>query len=443
MKTQSLFGDEDEGAKHPKVKKRPGEARLRYAERSQVTLTPFDLDSLVADDHPVRQVLAFVERLDLSALLDRIGSREHGPGRSATDPRILIALWIYATYRRVFSSHELARLCREHNAFRWLAGGLNMDQHVLSDFRSKNADAFDEVLVELLATLMEAGVLRMKRVAQDGVKIRASAGQSSFRREPSLKKCLKAAKRRLAAAKKRRSDPKKDQRKAAARERGAREREERVARAVAKLPDVRKANSKRKKDPEEARVSTTDPDARIMRMGDGGFRPAYNIQLATDTASRLVVGVSANNVGTDRGQLLPMLDDIRRRTGEQPKELLVDGGFVNYEHMDEAAARGVKVFAPVGKPGPQDEDVDPHTPRPEDSDATRAWRRRMKSEKAKETYKERGATAETVNADLKANRGLDRVTVRGIGRVTSVFLLAVLSYNAMRIIALGALAALT
>lgn len=451
MTTQSLFGEDDEAPKKKRgASDRPvGKPRLRLVERSQLTLAPFDLDGLVPDDHRVRQVWAFVEALDLSPLLKQIRARGETPGRPATDPRLLLALWIYATYRKVASSHELARLCVEHNAFRWLCGGVSINQHTLSDFRSTNAKEFDRILIELLGALLHAKVLRIKRVAQDGMKVRASAGQSSFHRETSLEESLKIAAKRLKAAKKGLLDPKKNARKAAAQERAAREREERVKQAIAELPNVRARSEarrgKKKKKPEEARASTTDKDARVMRMGDGGYRPAFNVQLAADTETRLIVGVSVSNVGSDYSQFGPMLEDIERRTGEIPKEVLLDGGYVNHEAYDAASEGGSTVYSPPkgSVQDARDGTSISYERKPSDSDETAKWRKRMKTEKAKAIYKERAATIETVNADLKAHRGLDRVHVRGVDKVTSVFLLGVLGYNAMRLISLGALGALT
>ena len=440
MSTQNLFGGDDETPTTKGKAAAAGKARLRVADRSQVTLAPFDLDSVVPDDHVVRLIWGFVEKLDMSPLLKRIKAVEHGPGRSANDPRILLALWIYAIDRKVASSHELARLCVEDNGFRWLCGGVSMNQHSLSDFRSTNAAAFDEILVELLGTLIHVGVLGMKRVAQDGMKVRASAGQASFRREASLKAALRKARESLKEAKKGLLDPKKNERKAAAKERAARERKERLEEALAMLPKAREANTRNKK-PEEVRVSTTDPDARVMRMGDGGFRPAFNVQFVTDTETRLLVGVAANNCGSDRNQLVPMLDELERTTGAIPKEVLVDGGFVSFDELDQVHAREITVYAPVPTEG-RVEGVDPHARKPTDSEATAKWRERMKTDEAKEIYKQRAAVAETVNADLKSHRGLDRITVRGVERVNSVFLLAVVAYNAMRITALGLLGVL-
>jgi hypothetical protein len=172
-----------------------------------------------------------------------------------------------------------------------------------------------------------------------------------------------------------------------------------------------------------------------MKMGDGGFRPAYNVQLATDVESRFVVGVHVTNAGTDMGQMVPMLDDIERRTGERPVEHLVDGGFAKREAITEAAERGVTVYAPVSTP--KKNDVDPHEAKPNDTAAVAEWRQRMATDEAKAIYKERAATAETVNADLRI-RTLDRLLVRGTDKVMSVALWAALTYNLMHWISVTA-----
>jgi hypothetical protein len=174
-----------------------------------------------------------------------------------------------------------------------------------------------------------------------------------------------------------------------------------------------------------------------MKMPDGGFRPAYNVQLATTVdEARAIVGVAVTNRGSDAGQSTPMLDQVERRTGVRPAELLVDGGYAQHKAIDEAAAQQVTVFAPVPEPR-KDDTRDPHQPREGDSEAVAAWRQRMGTEEAKEIYKQRAATAETVNADGKAHRGLDSMAVRGLGSVAGSAALFALTYNVLRLITLG------
>jgi hypothetical protein len=191
-------------------------------------------------------------------------------------------------------------------------------------------------------------------------------------------------------------------------------------------------------------VSTTDPDARVMKMADGGFRPAFNVQLATTTdAARAIVGVSVTNRGSDQGQATPMLEQIEARTGVRPTELLVDGGYPSHDAIDQATAAGVTLYAPVPKPRskasePPDPPIDPHLPKPSDSDAVAAWRVRMGTDSAKQIYKERAATAETVNADAKAHRGMAATALRGLDKVTGSACLFALTYNILRFITVSA-----
>jgi len=404
---------------------------VRMANRKQVQLRPCDLESVLAADHVARTLWAAVERLDLSRFYEDIAARGSAPGRSATDPKILVTLWLYATSEAVGSARELARLCESHDAYRWICGGVPMNHHTLSDFRVGYEKALDALLTEVLAVMMKSGLVKLKRLAQDGMRIRASAGAASFRREKKLRDYLRIAKAEVERLKAQGDspDPDRSARERAAEERAAREREHRVGRALDQLPSIRKSKTSAE-DKENARASTTDPEARVMKMADGGFRPAYNLQLATDTESRVIVGVRVSNVGSDMGLMEPMLDEVESRTGHRPEQHLVDGGFAKKSDIESAAARGVTVYAPV--PKPREASIDPHAPKDDDSHVVATWRQRMGTEEAKQIYKERAATAETVNADLRTLRGLDRLVVRGADKVKSVLLWGVLTYNLLR-----------
>lgn len=203
----------------------------------------------------------------------------------------------------------------------------------------------------------------------------------------------------------------------------------------AKRAEKSEKAKKTEKAKKELRVSTTDPEARVMKMGDGGFRPAYNIQYATETESRLIVGVAVTNIGSDMGQMLPMHEAVESRLGRRPKQWLVDGGFAKHQAIDELEAKGTKVYAPV--PAPRNPAIDRHQRKEEDTERTWGWRRRMKGKRAREIYKERGATAETVNADLRTWRGLQRLPVRGSIKVKAIAVLQALTYNMLRCISMG------
>lgn len=406
--------------------------RFQRPDRRQFTWRPASLESLIPEDHRVRAVWEFVESLDLSEVYRKIRAVEGRPGRTPIDPRILVALWLYAIVEGVGSARAVERLCEEHVAFQWICGGVSVNHHTLSDFRVGHPEVIDRLLSQSVAVLMEAGLVTLKRVAQDGMRVRASAGAASFRKRTSLGKCLEAAEAQVQALRKElEEDPgATHRRQAAARERAARERKERVSAALAQWDEVASKRPPGERE-EKARVSTTDPEARVMKMGDGGFRPAYNAQLATDTETQVIVGADVTNAGRDAGQIAPMVERIEERCGQAPREVLVDGGFVSLKDIEQVAAKepGVKVYAPV--PQPRDAGRDPHQPLPDDSEALASWRARMGTAEAKEIYKERAATAECVNA-IARNRGLRQFLVRGVDKATSVLLWFALAHNMMR-----------
>ena len=297
-----------------------GTPRVLMAERNQIALRAVDLEGTVGPEHSVRDVWAFVERLDLSALYTEIGSIEGRAGRAAIDPKILTALWLYATVDGVGSAREIERLTETHDAYRWICGGVNVNHHTLSDFRCARVDVLDELLTQSVAVLMNQGLVKLARVAQDGMRVRASAGAGSFRRRSALKLCLEQARDQVQALKGEiDADPNAgNRRRRAAHERAAKERQERLTQALEQLAEVEKQKKNKKataKNPNESeeqyrkrsepRASSTDAEARVMKMADGGFRPAYNVQLASTPDSQIVVGVAVNNCGSDGGQLSP------------------------------------------------------------------------------------------------------------------------------------------
>jgi transposase len=417
---------------------RSQDARVVRPVRNQIQFLMQDLDGTLPEDHQARAIWDFLDRLDLSRLYSSILAVEGGPGRPASDPQVLLALWVYATVEGVGSARKLERLCREHDAFRWLCGGVPVDYHLLSDFRREHQEALDELLTQVVATLMAENLVTLAEVAQDGLRVRASAGSGSFRRQARLEECLEAAQTRVKHLAKEREhpDPGVTRRERAARERAARERLERVEQALTQLPAVQAAKERyakhagkaRQSKLREARVSTTDPEARVMKMPDGGFRPAYNVQLATDVDSQVIVGVGVINRGTDQGEGLAMEEQVAQRTGQHPGAYLVDGGFVDLEDILTLEGRGVRVYAPpkkreedrkvTWKAGTQPEVV--------------AWRERMGTEEGQAIYRHRAATAECVNAQSRGKYGAQRFTVRGVAKVTGIALLLAITHNLLR-----------
>jgi len=405
--------------------------KVLEADRRQVRLIPMDLETAVAEDDPVRAVWAFTERIDLSCFYRGINSIVGLPGRPAIDPKILFALWVQATLDGIGSAREIERRCSVDVRYQWICGGVVPNYHTLSDFRSDSAKAFDQILSDIVTVLLTEGLVEMKRVAQDGVRVRAHAGAGSFRRGKRLKEMRKLASEQVQKLREEiDQDPSTSKRREdAARKRAARERLDRIKRALEHLPKVqarKKSNNGKKKT--EARVSTTDPEARVMKMADGGFRPAFNVQFATDTQSKVIVGVEVTNEGTDLRMLEPMVTKIEDQF-TCPQQWLVDGGYVNLGVIEQMANRGCTIYAPPR--APRAEGVEPTTVRPTDNEAVAAWRRRMASDEGKQIYKERGATAELVNAHAR-RRGLQQFLVRGLERVLSVALLHAITHNFAR-----------
>lgn len=406
--------------------------RLASANRAQLFLHPVDLDSLVAADHPARAIWEFVEQLDLSPYYDEIKAVEGEPGRPPIDPKIQATLWLYATCDGVGSARELARLCKAHDAYRWICGGVSVNHHTLGDFRVGHEEKLDELFTQVLAVLMADGLVTLSRVAQDGTRVRASAGAASFHRKKKLKKCLELAREQIREVKKQADDGSVNAREQAARERAAKDRKQRMEHALEELKKVQ-ATKKTAEEKEAARASSTDPEARVMKMPDGGFRPAFNIQLATTTKEKVIVGVSVTNVGSDQKQVQPMLEQIEARTGERPAEILVDGGYVKLQDIEEVQNAETQVYAP--EPEHRDGSAG-GVPRKGDSEQVAEWRKRMATPEGKAVYKERGETAELVNARFKENFAL-KLRVRGTKKVLSIALWCAIANNLMRWIALS------
>jgi len=400
--------------------------RLETANREQIELLPCDLETLLPPGHAARLVWRFVEGLNLQPFYDAIRAREGRAGRPAIDPKILVALWLYATIDGVGSARELDRLCYAHDAYRWLRGGVSVNYHTLSDFRMAHYAALDALLTQSVAVLVHRRVVTLTRVAQDGTRVRASAGVRSFRRRPTLDVALRLARQQVARTAAQ-LQGEVNARETAAQHRAAQERLERIEQALAEMPAV-EAVKVRNRSKSAPRVSTTDPEARVMKMMDGGYRPAYNVQFATDVDSQVVVGVSVTNVGSDQAELVPMLDQITRRTGQVPAAELADGGFVSTEGIREVTRRGVTLYAPVptgshapGSGATAGQDA-----------AITAWRARMDTAEAKTIYRARAGTAERINADARTHRTLNTIRVRGLAKVLTAVLWVALANNMMR-----------
>ena len=418
--------------------------RLRSPNRAQVALRMECPESLVSEDDPVRVIWEVTGKLNLSRFYEPVKAREGHVGRDATDPRLLLALWLYASTQGVGSAREVARLCESHRGYQWLCGGVSVNYHLLSDFRVSHGEALDEFLTQILAVLSQRKLIEVWRISQDGLRVRACAGAGSFRRRNRLQDYLEQAREHVRQLRAQVEDASQaatlSTRQRAAQERAGRERAERLEKALAQLPELEKRQKQRAptvsakdraKKLKEPRASTTDAEARVMKMSDGGYRPAYNVQLACDPESRAVVGVEVTDQGVDTQQSEPMRRQVEQRTGGCVREHLMDGGYLDFEQIDRAAHQGVELYVPAKPPRNPEKRASAYEPRLGDSEATAKWRQRMGTPEGQKVYSLRASTIETINADLRCYRGLTPFTVRGRSKVRCVALWAVLAYNLM------------
>jgi len=413
--------------------RRPG-LRIATAVRDQLGIEIICPDDLVSRDHRVREVWAYVAACDLTAFYDKVQAVEGGPGRAANDPAVLMGLWLYATLEGVGSARQLERLCESEHAYRWLRGRVGVNYHTLADFRVAAEGVLDELLTRSMAALVEAGIVGLDSLMVDGLRVRASAGASSFHRRSRLLAMEKLAREKVASL---RAELDADPNASAQRrqQRQLREAEARQQRLVAaqeaakaieeeRLREAKEQRRSAPKNKSETRGSSTDADARNMKMANDGYRPAYNVQIKTDQKSGLIVGVEVTNKASDRGQLVPAVEEIKRRYGRKPERVLADGGFDGKADIEELHQGHIEVFCPVtgskGRPVPA-------APKPGEGAGVRAWRERMSREESYVIYRQR-IRCEHPHAHMR-NRGLQQFVVRGMQKAKAVMLWHVHAFN--------------
>jgi transposase len=407
--------------------KTPARIRLEEPNRSQATMTFAVPDDAISSTHAARVIWSVIGTLDLSKFLVGVKSVEGSVGRKTKSPQMKLALWLYAITQGIGSARRIAELVRSDVAYRWIVGDVSIGHHTLSDFRAGQGAALEQLMTDIIASLIHKGVLSLDVVAQDGIRIRAAATAPSFRRVPSLLECREQAALHLKATLAQADDPELSRAQVARREAAARDFQQRIEEAIETVSELQ---AKRSPSDKPARASTTDAEARVMKMADGGFRPAYNVQMATAGSPlggpRTIVGVRVTNVGSDMGSVTPMLEQIERRTGMLPKALLADANHAKHECIRAATDNGVEVLIAV----PEREAKQGPNVNPEES--ILAWRERMETEEAKTLYRARASLCELSNAHLRTLHGVDNFLVRGIAKVTCVALLASVAANILQ-----------
>jgi transposase len=426
---------------------RHGGARVREANRAQVSFELVDVEQLLPQDHKARLVMAFVEGLEISALYAAVKARDSIAGRPAADPKLLLALWLYATIDNIGSARALEERVERDIAYRWIMGGVRINYHQLSDFRVAHGDVLDRLLTQSVAALLAEGLVSLDEMIADGTKVKASAGQGSYAKASRLERAENAAREQVeklrseVAAAAGASHEASSKRAKAARERAARERLEQVEKAKVALAELQREKAERAKThaeeedkKAEPRVSLTDPEAQRMRFADGAVRPGYNMQVVTAT-NGIVLAVDATTRRNDTGLAGAVMEMVKTRYGTLPKKLLVDTKYAvagDIVALAEDPYGPVMVYAPVPEERPDDQ-VKPDTlrrrqaQRGNEHPALQEWRGRMNTSAGNDIFRKR-RRIETTNAWFK-NHGLDRFTVRGLAKAKIIALWQALAHN--------------
>jgi len=320
--------------------------RVKAVNRNQMIFQTVDVEKLIEEHHPARSIWAFVGQLDLSRFYAAIAATEGQAGRTAWDPRVLISLWIYAYSVGIGSAREIGRRCCFDPAFQWLSGMERINYHTLSDFRVGYTEGLQELFVQVLGVLSAEGLVSLERVMHDGTKIKACAGADSFRREQRVRAHLEAAREQIQAL----DDPQAHEpsRSEAARQRVLKEREQRLEQALQELSKIQEAKSGAQAQ-EAARVSTSDPEARIMKQSDGGYAPSYNVQLSTEASHKIIVAAEVSQSSSDYGELIPAVERIQENLGQKPRQMVADGGFTSRDNIVQMEAKGVDFIGSLGE----------------------------------------------------------------------------------------------
>jgi len=417
--------------------------RTKSANRDQLIFDVIDYDKLIPESHRARTIVSFVEKLNLETFYSQIKAREGIAGRSAIDPKLLLSLWLYATLEGIGSARLLEKLCERDCAFRWICGGVLINYHTLSDFRANSAIGLDQLLTDIVSTLILSGIATIKTIAQDGTKKAASASMKSFKTRKQLGKLKKAVELQVKAL---RSELEKDSsasqtRAEARRQQDILKREKRIAKALSELPKVEATKEAAKKKVKkgtkisEAKVSLSDPEARIMKFADGSTDAGYNAQVAYDPESHIVVSVDMTNQGNDKNLLKPMVENIESRYEGQVERVLVDTGYPTHQDIIDLAEREnpILVYSPLPK---KKENVKPESERKRKlreenyAEPVKAFNRRMKNRASQKIYKRR-SRIETFNGILH-NRMTTGFHVRGKAKAKSELLLHVIGHNIMQ-----------
>lgn len=329
---------------HHKSEDKPP-VRVKTVQRDQMVLRPLEVEQLLGPEHPARAIWELVGQCDLERFYETIESVEGRAGRPGLDPQLLISLWLYSYQQGIASGREIQRRCVYEPGYMWLTGAEKVCAHTLTDFRTKQGEALKDLFTQVLAVMEQEGLVDLQQVTQDGTKIRAAAGSDTFRRKATLQEHLERARQRveeLGQVDEGRNEER-TQQALAARRRGAREKLERMEKALKEL----EALEKNAEEPEKVRVSMTDPEARIMKENNNGYGPGYNAQFTTDAKKIVIVSVAVTQDGNDAAQLQPAMERLEEEAGKAPQQVLTDGSYTNRGNIVKMDLSHIDLIGPV------------------------------------------------------------------------------------------------
>lgn len=331
-----------EQTKQEQAKKPP--LRTIELDRAQSRFAVLDVDALIELDHPARVLWDLSQRFTLERFENEQKSREGEAGRPCWSARLLLSVWVYSYSIGVASARAIERMMKYEPGLRWLTADQEVNHHTLSSFRVKDKEALEDVFTQLLALLDVAQMIDLKRLLQDGTKIKAVAGSGSLHRKRTLEKRVREAQKLVKKLDAEAEGEEMDKRREAAQKRAAEEGLSRAEAALKKLKErAAKAAAKERK---KLRVSVSEPEARKMKQGDGGYAPSYNVQVSTEAKSRVIVAIEVTTSMNDTQELMPALERIKRTCGVAPEQIIADNGYATRSNVEETAKMGVELIAP-------------------------------------------------------------------------------------------------
>jgi transposase len=404
------------------------------------------------EDHLAYFVSDVVDQLDLSAM-DRVYGDEKR-GQPPYDPRMMTKLLVYAYCVGVFSSRRIERRLVEDIAFRVLAADNQPNFRTISDFRKIHLQTLEGMFEQVLKIALEAGALKVGRVALDGTKIKANASKHkamSYDRMKEKERDLRAEVREMMAQAEA-ADAEEDKRYG---DRRGDELPAELARRETRLKAIREAkraleararekaaaeggDPKQAKPKDKDQYNFTDPESRIMK-GPDGFIQGYNAQAAVEPTLQLIVGQTVTAAPNDKEQLEPMVAVIEEQSGQRPDEILADSGYCSEKNLDALESAGNPERRIEGFIATERQKHDeykqpcPRGPLPAGASRVDRMRRKLKTKAGKAVYAARKTIVEPVFGQIKQARGFRQFLTRGIDKVRGEWALVCLTHNVLKL----------